>query len=150
MKTFKRISILQTGLISILILLWVYAAFSKLMEFETFKKQLYNQTFSSPLPEILVWLIPVIEIITAILLAFSKTRLTGLLFSVLLMGIFTTYTLLVLTGYYDRVPCSCGGVLKEMSWRSHFWFNTIFLNLGILGTFLNLKLLKIKKGGLIN
>ena len=150
MKTFKRISILQTGLISILILLWVYAAFSKLMEFENFKKQLYNQTFSSPLPEILVWLIPVIEIITAILLAFSKTRLTGLLFSVLLMGIFTTYTLLVLTGYYDRVPCSCGGVLKEMSWRSHFWFNTIFLNLGILGTFLNLKLLKIKKGGLIN
>lgn len=150
MKTFKRISILQTGLISILILLWVYAAFSKLMEFENFKKQLYNQTFSSPLPEILVWLIPVIEIITAILLAFSKTRLTGLLFSVLLMGIFTTYTLLVLTGYYDRVPCSCGGVLKEMSWQSHFWFNIFFLSTAILGTFLQLKLLKIKKGGLIN
>lgn len=150
MKRLKGINILLTGLVFILILLWVYTAFSKLAEFENFKKQLYNQTFSPDLAEILVWLIPAMEITTATLLAFSKTRLPGLLISVLLMGIFTTYTLLVLMDYYERTPCSCGGVLKEMSWRSHFWFNTIFLNLGILGTFLNLKLLKIKKGGLIN
>lgn len=150
MERAKGISVSLTGSISILILLWVYTAFGKLMEFESFKKQLYNQAFSPHLAEILVWLIPTIEIITAILLAFSQTRLIGLLFSVLLMGIFTTYILLVLTGYYDRVPCSCGGVLKEMSWWGHFWFNTIFLGISALATFLHLKLLKIKKGGLIN
>lgn len=150
MKRLKVISNLLTGLISTLILLWVYTAFNKLAEFENFKKQLYNQTFSPDLAEILVWLIPVLEIITAILLAFSKTRLAGLLFSVFLMSVFTTYILLVLTGYYERVPCSCGGLLKEMDWQTHFWFNTIFLGIAVLGTFLQLKLLKIKKGGIIN
>jgi len=150
MKRLKGINILLTGLVSILILLWVYTASSKLTEYENFQKQLYNQTFNPDLAEILVWLIPAIEITTAILLAFSKTRLTGLVFSVLLMGIFTTYILLVLTDYYERTPCSCGGVLKEMGWQTHFWFNIFFLSIAILGTFLQLKLLKIKKGGLIN
>lgn len=150
MERFKRIRALLAGLTSILVLLWVYTAFSKIMEYENFNRQLHNQTFSPDLAEILVWLIPTLEIITVLLLAFSKTRLTGLLFSTLLMGVFTTYILLVITGYYDRTPCSCGGVLIEMGWQTHFWFNLLFLSIAILGTFLQLKLLKIKKGGRIN
>lgn len=150
MERFKRIRALLAGLTSIIVLLWVYTAFSKIMEYKNFNRQLHNQTFSPDLAEILVWLIPTLEIITVLLLAFSKTRLTGLLFSTLLMGVFTTYILLVITGYYDRKPCSCGGVLNEMGWQTHFWFNLLFLSIAILGTFLQLKLLKIKKGGRIN
>lgn len=150
MERFKRIRALLAGLTSILVLLWVYTAFSKIMEYENFNRQLHNQTFSPDLAEILVWLIPTLEIITVLLLAFSKTRLIGLLFSTLLMGVFTTYILLVITGYYDRTPCSCGGVLNEMGWQTHFWFNLLFLSIAILGTFFQLKLLKIKKGGRIN
>lgn len=121
---------------ALLILLWTYTAFSKLSDIQEFKRQLGNQTFSKATSSFLFWFIPISELLAAGLLIIKKTRLIGLVLSSALMLLFTAYITLVLIGYYDRVPCSCGGVLKAMGWQTHLWFNLFFLSISITGLFL--------------
>jgi len=125
-----------TFICTLLVLLWVYTAGSKLSDFAEFKRQLANQTFGKNAASLLLWFIPLSEIVAALLLLFSKTRVFGLILSAILMCLFTGYIGLVLTGYYDRMPCSCGGVLKDMGWHLHFWFNLYFLFISCFGIWL--------------
>lgn len=121
-------------LISFLItLLFVYTAFSKLLDFPRFKLQMKGQTLPSGVAIGLVWTLPAVEIIVSGLLLFKSTRYFGFILSFILMTLFTGYVGLVISGYYHRVPCSCGGVLKAMGWTVHFFFNIFFLLLSFLG-----------------
>ncbi|MCY1515165.1 hypothetical protein D9M68_497410 [compost metagenome] len=117
---------------SLLILLWVYTAASKLADLHEFKRQMGNQVFSKAIARFLIVFIPVSEITAALLLLFTKTRYAGFMLSVFLLFLFTSYIGLVLAGYYARVPCSCGGVLKALGWQAHFVFNLCFLALASL------------------
>ena len=125
-----------TIIIVLLVLLWSYTAGSKLMDIQEFKRQLYNQTFGINLANLLLWLIPITEITAVLLLIIQKTRLLGLLLSLILMTLFTGYIALVLLDYYERTPCSCGGVLQALGWEEHFYFNLFFLSLSIIGIYL--------------
>ncbi|QNK64142.1 hypothetical protein H7F33_06550 [Pedobacter sp. PAMC26386] len=116
-----------------IILLFVYAAFSKLADSEDFRKQLSMQVFPQYLVGTLLYLLPGIELLAVILLMIRSRRLLGLTLSVLLMTTFTGYGTLVLLEYYDHIPCSCGGVLENLGWQEHLWFNVFFLVLSILG-----------------
>ena len=118
--------------ISLLILLWIYTPGSKLADYQDFKHQLRLQHFSPALIAILQWAIPIVEIIAAVFLTFLRTRRIGLILSCILLFAFTAYVALILSGYYIKTPCSCGGVLKFMGWRSHLAFNIFFLLLNIL------------------
>ncbi|RYG06440.1 MAG: hypothetical protein EOO02_00570 [Chitinophagaceae bacterium] len=118
----------QTG-ISLLIILWIYAAGSKLLEYNSFKHQLTLQHFPTSTENTMAWLLPSIEILAAILLTIPKTIRYGLYLSALLLTIFTLYVAFILTGIYNRAPCSCGGVLSMLSWKSHLLFNLTFLSI---------------------
>ena len=120
---------------TLLVFLWAYTAASKLIDVGEFKRQLANQTIGKAAAAFLLWFIPISEILTALLLLFHKTRLSGLLLSAMLMFLFTGYIGLVLLGYFERTPCSCGGVLKEMGWQLHFWFNIFFLAISCFGIY---------------
>lgn len=128
-------------IIGLLILLFSYTAVNKLIDLHEFEKQLFRQNFNEQLVAFLRWAIPVSELTTVFLLVWKKLRWWGLLLSCFLMSLFTTYVALVLTGFSEKMPCSCGGVLKDMGWTLHFWFNLGFLALSIIG------LLLIKKSG---
>lgn len=123
---------------TLLVFLWAYTAGSKLIDITEFKHQLENQTLGKTAASFLLWFIPISEILAAFLLLFHKTRLAGLTLSTVLMLLFTGYIGLVLLGFYNRVPCSCGGVLKEMGWHLHFWFNFYFLGISSLGVWLSM------------
>ena len=122
--------IYKTG-ISLLIVLWIYAAGSKLLEYNSFRHQLTLQHFPIKIEGILVWLLPAIELITALLLTSIKTVITGLYASAVLLVMFTGYIAFILTGIYPNAPCSCGGVLSMLSWKAHFGFNLIFLSINV-------------------
>ncbi len=115
-----------------LIVLFTYAAGSKLLELRRFRAQLYLQPFPHAFSDMLLYALPCIEIIAALLLAFSLTRKTGLYIALILMALFTGYISLVLFGYWTSIPCSCGGVLEHMSWTTHLIFNWCFLIATIL------------------
>lgn len=118
---------------AVLVLLFVYTAVSKLLDLSTFRQQMMNQSLPDSLKESLVWMLPVIELITAVLLIWKKLRTMGFVLSFGLMLVFTGYVALVLFGFYDRVPCSCGGVLQGLGWEEHLVFNVVFLVLAGVG-----------------
>lgn len=118
---------------SLLILLWVYTAASKLANVQVFKQQLNSQVFSKTTVSLLWWLIPGTELLAAGMLLFARSRFAGLCISVFLLFLFSGYIVLVLSGFYERVPCSCGGVLRQLGWKQHLVFNLFFLLLAIAG-----------------
>jgi uncharacterized membrane protein YphA (DoxX/SURF4 family) len=119
-----------------LILLFVYAGVSKWLTFEEFRGQLHNQTFPGWIADILAYTLIPLELLAAVLLSFAATQKSGLRLAAALLLAFTGYIALVLLHVWGRVPCSCGGVLKNMSWRVHLVFNFAFLMLSFCALFL--------------
>jgi uncharacterized membrane protein YphA (DoxX/SURF4 family) len=117
---------------SLLILLFVYAALSKLRDYQTFKLQLSKSAFIDQFASVTAWALPIGEIIVGLALFFKHTRLIGLYASLFLMTMFTTYIYAMLNYSYD-IPCSCGGILSKMGWTEHLWFNAGFVILAIVG-----------------
>jgi putative oxidoreductase len=121
---------------ALLILLFIYTATSKLINFDQFKGEMYNQTLPHEVATVLIWTLPGIEILAAMLLLFERTQPVGYYLSALLLSLFTGYVSLVLLNFFSRVPCSCGGVIKALGWKMHLIFNLFFLLLSILGIFI--------------
>ena len=111
----------------LLILLWVYAAVSKLIDFRHFKYEMHNQALLPFVQELLIYLLPPAEIIVALLLMFEKWTIWGLYCSALLLTLFTIYISMTLVHFFKYVPCSCGGILEHMGWTPHLFFNLFFL-----------------------
>lgn len=138
-NSFTMKAIFKSTVPPLLVLLFVYAAFSKLFTFSDFDQQLHNQSFPGWLADFLLYFLIPAEIITALLLCFKRTVLIGLLFSTVLLLAFTAYISLVLADYFTKAPCSCGGVLKWLGWKSHLIFNLVFTTLTITTLTIHLK-----------
>lgn len=111
----------------LLVILFLYTAVSKFVDFDSFARDLNSQPFPNSLTPILKWILPILEIGIAITLFFERTRMIGLYCSFMLMSLFTLYTALVLFKLFDDVPCSCGGVITHLSWTQHLIFNLFFV-----------------------
>ncbi|MFH6960659.1 MauE/DoxX family redox-associated membrane protein [Flavobacterium aquidurense] len=114
------------------ILLFVYAAISKLLDFENFQVQLGQSPLVSSFAGIVSWAVPVIELLIAGLLLFSSTRFLAMWSAFSLMTVFTAYIFIILN-YSPFVPCSCGGILEKMGWKEHLIFNIVFMILAAAG-----------------
>lgn len=128
-NTENHITIIST----LFILLWSYAAFSKLAVLEISRSEMLNQVFPIWVAEILYWLVPTIELGICLLLIFSRTRVAGLYASLILMSSFSIYIALSMTGIFGRIPCNCGGILSNMSYGTHLIFNLLFVILAAIG-----------------
>jgi putative oxidoreductase len=109
--------------ISILVILFAYSGMVKYADYNGFTSAMYNQPFSQSLTQLLIYTLPVTELITAALLVFNRTRLAGIILALLQMIVFTVYTIMVLLNYYDAVPCPCGGFIQDLSWQQHLFLN---------------------------
>jgi hypothetical protein len=119
----------------LLILLFMYAAVSKLLDYETFTIQLAKSPFISEFAEVIAWTLPVGEILVALALTSKKTRLAGLYGSLFLMSMFSAYIYAMLK-YSYYLPCSCGGILSKMDWDDHLIFNIVFVIFSLAGILL--------------
>ena len=116
------------------VLLFLYAAISKLLDFETFTLQLAQSPLLSAYAGFIAWAVPGIEILIACLLVIERFRTLALYASFTLMVMFTAYIFIILN-FSDFVPCSCGGVLEDLSWTQHLVFNLIFIVLSGVAIF---------------
>jgi hypothetical protein len=82
------------------------------------------------------WVIPVVELLVVVLLTVPKWCLAGLYAAFSLMTMFTAYIVAILR-FSDYVPCSCGGVLQNMTWTHHLVFNIAFVLLALAGIILH-------------
>ena len=120
---------------ALLLFLFTYTALSKLLDFEKFKYQVSQSPFITNISWLVIWSIPLAELIISIFLLFKRTRLAGLYLSFFLMLLFTGYVFIMLR-YSSYLPCSCGGVLSIMSWKQHFIFNLAFTGWSLAGIML--------------
>ena len=125
------------------IILFVYAAVTKFINFEHFRLQLGQFPFLSAFADYVAWGVPMLEILVSLLYFLPKLRLAGLWASFALMVIFSTYIIFVL--FADSIPCSCGGVIASLSWSQQLIFNMGFVFLALLGISQIQKQIKNKK-----
>lgn len=128
-------SIILNSICLLYVVLFVYAAVSKLLDFENFQVQLGQSPLLSAFAGWVSWGVPITEILIAIAMLFPRYRLAGLFAAFNLMVLFTIYIIIILN-FSPFIPCSCGGILEKMSWTQHLVFNTVFVLLAAAGILL--------------
>ncbi|WPU96494.1 hypothetical protein SNE25_13285 [Mucilaginibacter sabulilitoris] len=119
-------------MVALIFMMLLYASFSKYVDFAGYQRAMHNQPFPSWFSDALVFVLPPMEIIVAILLAIDKTKVTGLKATVGLMTAFTLYIVAILLHLFPMVPCTCGGIIRLMSWPQHLLFNLFFIAIAII------------------
>ena len=121
----------------LLILLFVYTATSKFLDYDkfVFQMRLAPVPLMKMFASILGYFVPAIEMLIAIFLGagffYYKLKIKALYASVILLSIFEIYIgIMLLSGF--QLPCTCGGVVSQMGWKQHLFFNAIFILGGIL------------------
>jgi hypothetical protein len=131
MTSFAKTAVVST-IASIFIFLFVYTALSKLLHFSQFAHTLSQSTILHPFANLVAWIVPVTELATALLLFTERSRIKGLLVAFALMLSFTIYIGYMLT-FETNIPCSCGGVLRSLTWTHHLQLNQALLVLSVIG-----------------
>ncbi|WP_035663513.1 DoxX family protein [Flavobacterium sp. ACAM 123] len=127
---------IKKGILEVVCLLYmlllIYAAVSKLLDFENFQVQLGQSPLLSAFAGWVSWGVPIVELVIALLLLVPRFRLVGLFAAFSLLVMFTTYIIIILN-FSSFIPCSCGGILEKMGWTEHLLFNIGFLVLALIG-----------------
>ena len=119
--------------------LFLYTACSKMIDHARFLRGLYHVKIISRFAFYISWLVPLAEVLAAILLVIPRTVKLGLYSFLGLMILFTVYILSMLL-WASKLPCHCGGAIEKLSWAQHVWFNFAFIALAVFA----LRLLKTK------
>lgn len=110
----------------LLIFLFTYTGVSKLIDHATFEVTLLQSPIAKNYRTIISSAVPGIELIIVGLLLIEKSRWIGLWSSLLLMIVFTCYIGYMIL-YIPNLPCSCGGILKQLSWHNHLLLNSLII-----------------------
>ncbi|MET6999410.1 MauE/DoxX family redox-associated membrane protein [Chitinophaga defluvii] len=133
----KRRAIIEI-ICSLLAILFVYTGLTKLFNYSEFRFQLGRSPFVQPIAGLISDTLPAFELIVVLLLTIRYTRLVGLYASFFLMVLFTGYIWAMLH-YSYYVPCSCGGILEELTWNDHLLLNSAYTVLSFIGIVLQAK-----------
>lgn len=115
----------------LLLVLFFYTGISKLFQHEVFESGFLIHTFHQNGAASLSYIIPLSELTVALLLFFRQTERYGLYASLVLLTLFTVY-LVVMLLFVTNLPCHCGGVISQLSWKQHVFFNLFFIGMNIL------------------
>lgn len=118
---------------ALLILLFLYASVSKFLDFKRFIDEMNNQPLPNSWTPFLVWGIPCLEIAISAALIFEYTRMLAFYASLVLMTLFTIYAIMIIAHFFPYVPCSCGGVIRKLTWPQHLALNLFYVALSVLG-----------------
>ncbi len=135
-KSEKIIRFLNSLTFFALIFLFTYTGISKLADHNNFETTLMQSPAIRSYASVISWLIPMTELFVVLLILTKKYRQTGYLLSLALMVTFTIYIGYMVL-YTPHLPCSCGGILKELSWSGHLLFNSFFIVLIIISMLSN-------------
>jgi hypothetical protein len=121
----KRTTIIE--IITVLnIILFLYTGIAKIMDYSVFKEQLADSPILSWAATPVAVLLPVVEFAIVLMLVIPRWRLKGLYASFIIMTLFTAYIIAMFI-VAPEMPCSCGGIIAELSWQQHIIFNSAFI-----------------------
>lgn len=119
-----KISTLVPFICSLFIFLFVYTALSKFLDFQAFISVLGRSPLIGSAVQLVAWGIPLAELVVSLLLLLPATRRTGIWSAFVLMCLFTAYVGYMVI-FVPHLPCSCGGLIQELSWKGHLILNFI-------------------------
>nr|WP_315155686.1 MauE/DoxX family redox-associated membrane protein [uncultured Flavobacterium sp.] len=119
------------------VLLFVYAATSKILDIQNFQVQLGQSPLLSAFADWISVVVPALEFLICILIIIPRSRLIGLFMAYGLMTLFIFYIFIILN-YSSFIPCSCGGVLEKLNWNQHLVFNIFFVFLAVIAILIHL------------
>lgn len=114
-----------------LVFLFLYTGLSKYVEHQKFVNVLHSSPLLSHWAKPIAYLLPGLEIATAICLTLPQTRLKALYTSTTLLATFTLYLAYILI-FSTKLPCTCGGVISKLNWPQHIAFNLMFMTASII------------------
>jgi uncharacterized membrane protein YphA (DoxX/SURF4 family) len=120
------------------ILLFTYASFNKLLDYQKFTIQIGQSPLLTGFGGSIPWMVITVELLIAVLLAIPRFRLFAFFGAFSLMVMFTAYIVAILN-FSSYIPCSCGGVLAKLGWTEHLYFNSVFAVLGLAGIVLEFR-----------
>lgn len=126
MKQSKILIQITRAIRYLLIFLFTYTGLSKLVDHNTFVTSILLSPVLHDQALIIAWIVPMIELLIVALLLSNKYMRTGLLCSLIMMIGFTIYIAYMIL-FLKNLPCSCGGILKELSWSHHILLNSCFI-----------------------
>ena len=127
------------------ILLFTYTALSKILGYGKFRFVLSVAPLVRSYATWIAAVIPAAELIIAALIFIPATAKKGMIAGVSLLVLFTIYLVYMILTDPD-LPCSCGGVIQQMSWKQHIAFNIFFIAAGLTGIYMQNKEKKIPAG----
>lgn len=129
--------------IYLFVILFMYTAASKFLTIKSFASTLAKSPLIGSYSLIVAWAVPIVEILISLLLIIPQIKKWGLYAALSLMSVFTLYLMyMVFSG--SELPCHCGGVISQMTWQQHIWFNLGFIALAITGLAMNRKITQNK------
>ena len=130
--TVSRSRIIVNSIAAIFIFLFTYTAFNKLLRIDLFRHVINQSFLHADWAGFIAWAVVLSEWLAVLLLIYPPARMAGLWLSAALMLTFTIYIGIMLATS-SHLPCSCGGILKQLSWKNHFWLNIILTALAVTG-----------------
>jgi hypothetical protein len=110
--------------------LFMYTAYAKLVDHDRFLKGLSQVHLISSFAVFVSWFVPVSETLTFILLLLPNTIKLGFYAFTSLMILFSIYITCALI-WEKNLPCHCGGIIEQLSWIQHLWFNLAFIIMSV-------------------
>lgn len=117
------------------IFLLVYTAYAKIEDHDRFYKGLLRVSYIGDYALLISWLVPLSELLIAVLLLVPQLQKWGLYLFTAMMGVFTLYIASMLL-WATKLPCHCGGAIEKLSWAQHLWFNLAFMALAVAALWL--------------
>jgi len=123
---FKTRNVIAEVVSALFILLFIYASLSKVQEYDKFKLDLDKSPLLNSISNLIAVAVPIMELIIAAMLIIKQVQFIALHLAFMLMVAFSAYIMAILN-FSPYVPCSCGGILENMSWNQHLAFNLLFV-----------------------
>jgi hypothetical protein len=132
--TSVRLNTFQQIIACLFIFLFTYTALTKLLRFEAFIHVLGRSPLLGNINRIASWTIPVMKLGVSMFLLLPRTKKLGIYSAFILMSLFTLYVGYMLL-FIPELPCSCGGVIQQLSWKEHLWLNIILTAFAAMAAF---------------
>jgi len=118
----------------LLVFVLVYTGLTKWINFSHYSRSMLSQPLPSGWLNILIYVIPIVEIIAALLLIPQHTRQLGLWITSILMMSFTAYVWYIKFSSWENTTCPCGGLFSQLTWNQHAWVNSLLTIIAITTT----------------
>ena len=119
-------------IIFLLLLMWAYTFVSKVLDFDTFRRQINGAYLLSSLGSPLPYLLQVLHLSLVVLLIKKSWRKIGLITSLSLLVLYTGYLIYILK-FAPSIPCSCISLYSRLNWDDQLLINFAVLALNIIG-----------------